>query len=623
MNFQKNTLGIAVFTALVSPQFSVAEQQIQEVVTVASRVETPLRRVASSTSVLTAEDIKNRGHATLVDVLRSLPSISVTSNGGLGKTTSLRIRGEAGFRTLVLIDGVDVSDPTGTQAGPQIQHILAADIERVEVLRGPQGMVYGADAGGVINVITRRSNDNINANVNIEQGRYGTTRTTGNIGGKVGTFDYSLSIADLESDGFSVRDIDPTGDRDGYDNTTINAKVGLTVSDRTRFELVVRDTDTQSEFDGFSAGSDQNRVAETEQTNYKLTGHFKATDWSHRFSYGSTETKRDSLASGVSSFSTRGTIDQLQYLGTIDIGGAQLVIGSDWDKEDIVSNSDLALDKTQLGVHAEWQGNVGDDFFYTAGLRSDDVTVDSDSIESLEDVGRHNSVRLTAAYLVQAGRDELKIKASYGNGFRAPALAEIAYNAGPFAFGDAASTVLTEEQSQGFDVGVEYLAANGVTAELVYFDQDIEDEIFFDLAAFSGYLQNTGLTRSKGFELSASAPVFDNVALTGNYTYTDSVDRNGDPRRRAPKNLYNLGVTSQWFDQALNISANMRWVRDVTDGAVQLDDYQVLDITASYQVTDKLNLYIRAENALDEEYQEIDTYNTARASFFGGVRYHF
>ena len=146
---------------------------------------------------------------------------------------------------------------------------------------------------------------------------------------------------------------------------------------------------------------------------------------------------------------------------------------------------------------------------------------------------------------------------------------------------------------------------------------------FFDLAFFSGYLQETGLSRSKGVEINGEYPLTATVSFTGNYTYTSSRDIQGNQRRRVPTELYNAGLRILLAEQKLRLSANMRWVRDVEDGAIQLDDYQVLDVTASYQATDALSIYARAENLLDQEYQEINTYNRSRAAFYGGVRYSF
>ncbi|MDM3871422.1 TonB-dependent receptor [Porticoccus sp. W117] len=620
MNFQKRILAAAIAALPVSfGAFAddTSDREVDnEVVITGSRIETPLRQVGTSISVLDAQDIRDRGHATLVDVLRTLPGISATSNGGLGKATSLRIRGEAGYRTVVLIDGVDVSDPTGTQVGPQIQHILAADIQRVEVLRGPQGTIYGADAGGVINVITRRGEQGISANANVEYGRFGTQRANAGVHGKTGSFDYSLSVADVQSDGFSARDtsIDAAQETDGYDNTTINLQLGAQLNEEWRVELATRDVSSEAGFDGFSSASNHDNIANTDQSNYKLTAKYSGQFGSHQLSYGATDVERENFTGGVSSFATDGTIDQFQYLGTVNVNDTgTLVFGSDWEEEDITSSGGQQLDRTQLGVYAEWQGSVGEQFFYTAGVRSDDN----------DDFGRNTSIRLTSAYLIPLSEGELKLKASYGNGFRAPALSEIAYNNGPFAFGEAAATELRQEESEGFEVGAEYRATNGLYAELVYFDQDITDEIFFDLVNFSGYLQDTGLTRSKGIELSSLYPLTDTFSATGSYTYTDSINADGNQRRRVPTHSYNLGITGQWLEQALRVSANIRWVRDVEDGAVQLEDYQVLDFTANYQVSDKLSFYVRAENALDETYQEIATYNASGAAYYGGVRFNF
>ncbi|MGS2722988.1 TonB-dependent receptor plug domain-containing protein [Porticoccus sp. GXU_MW_L64] len=623
MNLQKQSLAVAIAALSISSGAfadNPTDREVDnEVVITGNRIETPLRQVGTSISVLNAQDIRDRGHATLVDVLRTLPGISATSTGGLGKATTLRIRGEAGYRTVVLIDGVDVSDPTGTQVGPQIHHILAADIERVEVLRGPQGTIYGADAGGVINITTRRGEEGISGGANLEYGRYGTQRATASVYGSSGIFDYSVSLTDLQSDGFSARDltVDAEQEADGYDNTTINFQLGAQLNEEWRVELNARDLTTEAGFDscfGADFSSSNDCLFESDQSNYKLTTKYNGQLGEHKFSYGVTDVERGSFTEGASSFSTEGTIDQIQYLGALAISDHDtLVFGSDWEKEDIISTSGEQLDRSQLGIYVDWQGNIGEQFFYTAGVRSDDN----------DDFGRNTSIRLTSAYLIPVGEGELKLKASYGNGFRAPALSEIAYNNGPFAFGEAAATELQQEESEGFEIGAEYRASNGLSAELIYFDQDITNEIFFDLDSFSGYLQETGLTRSKGIELSSRYPLTDSLFFSGAYTYTDSIDSDGNQRRRVPTHTYNLGVTGQWFEQALRVSANIRWVRDVEDGAVQLEDYQVLDFTANYQLSDKLGLYVRAENALDETYQEVATFNSSGAAYYGGVRFSF
>jgi len=130
------------------------DNKLEEVIVTSSRIEMPLRQVGTSVSVITQQEIVQRGFNSLYDVLRSQPSVAVSNPGGAGNATSLRIRGEEGYRTLVLLDGIDISDTSAPQVGPRVEHLLSSGISRVEILRGPQGLMYGADAGGVINIST-------------------------------------------------------------------------------------------------------------------------------------------------------------------------------------------------------------------------------------------------------------------------------------------------------------------------------------------------------------------------------------------------------------------------------------------------------------------------------------
>jgi vitamin B12 transporter len=219
---------------------------------------------------------------------------------------------------------------------------------------------------------------------------------------------------------------------------------------------------------------------------------------------------------------------------------------------------------------------------------------------------------------------ELKLKSAYGTGFRAPSLFEVAYNAGDFAFPPASETTLKEEESSGYDAGLSWLDASGLYLEAVYFDQKVEDEIYFDLTDSSGYLQRSGDTDSSGVELSADWPVIETLSLSANYTYNDTATSTGGSRPYRPQHLANLGINWRTLAQRMTLGANLRLSEDAQDiDGSQLDDYQVLGLNASYQLTQALQLYGRVENALDEDYQEVPTYNTSGAAGYAGVRYTF
>lgn len=200
---------------------------------------------------------------------------------------------------------------------------------------------------------------------------------------------------------------------------------------------------------------------------------------------------------------------------------------------------------------------------------------------------------------------------------------EISYNNGPFATPPASDTDLSEETTDGFDLGFAYYGNNGTFLEMVYFDQTIEDLIDFDLIAYSGYVQHSGDSSSTGVELSGDIPVADTWFLTGNYTYNEAEDPDGEQRLRAPKHLANLGISYR-PQETLSINLNIRGSYDAVDGfGVEIDDYEVVDLSARYQLMHSLELFGRVENLLDEDYEEVPTYNTSGIAGYAGVRFSF
>ena len=596
------------------------ENRLETLTVTASRVEAPLRQVGSSISVLNQTDIESRGQSTVAELLRTLPSIGVTNSGGLGKQTSLRIRGEEGYRTKILIDGIDISDTSGTQIQPQIQHLLTTDIEQIEVLRGPQGMMYGADAGGVINIITKKAEQPLQGGVMAEYGRYNTKQLAGNIRGQIENFDYSLTASDLSTDGFNARTSDSSNEADGYENTTIGLSAGYNINENFRIQATLRDSNAESEFDGCfgSSGSTNDCISEFEQTSYKADAIYSNKDMEHKLSYSVSETDRKNFSAKSVALDTAGELEQVQYLGSYNIEKTgKFVYGVDWEQESIDSTSND--ERKQVGVYVEWQGNLHDSFYYTAGIRHDDN----------DDFGEHTSYRATSAYIVDLKDNNiLKIKGSYGTGFRAPSLYEIAYNNSPSASAPATLGSLNEEQSEGYDFGVEYHASNGLFIELVYFNQQVTDAIEFDLNSFSGYLQDKGTSKSKGVELSFEMPLPGSFTVYSNYTYNNAKDSSGEQRSRRPRHSANLGFSHVALNGKLNSSIDARYAANAKNdifglGLVDLDDYHVVNINIRYALLPELELYARGENILQENYQEVTGYNTAGAAIYGGLRYTF
>ncbi len=611
------------FTALAiassPPTLADTGNKLEELIVVSSRVEMPLRRVGTSVSVVTGDEIRARGFNSLFEVLRSQPAIAASNSGGAGSATSLRIRGEEGYRTRVFIDGIDISNAAGIQIGPNIEHLLSAGVERVEILRGPQGLMYGADAGGVINISTQTSSQGLDGTLSAEGGRYGTVQTSANLGGGNDAVDFNISAADFGNDGFSSRTTDTTlDDDDGYDNTTLHARIGWNVSSDLRLEIAGRDVSSENEYDDcftvetFAPSNDCDN--DFDQQAWRAQADYSAGRFTHQLAYTGNETDLQFFTEGQSSFGGDGDLRRWTYLGSFTGSDAmRLVYGVDLQSESF-DDGFFERDRDQNGYYVEYQGRFADNVFLTAGARYDDN----------DDFGTHTTYRVSGAYIIPFNSSELKLKGAYGTGFRAPSLYEIAYNSSSLATLPAFGTTPAEEESEGFDIGLAWSTDNGLYLEANYFDQSISDEIFFDLVSFSGYLQDSGTTDSRGIELAAEAALLETLSVSANYTYNDTENASGSTRIRRPKHLANLGLNWRPLAAKLVLGLNVRGSYDAEDiDGAALDDYEVLDLNASYEIVQGLQLYGRVENLLDEDYEEVPTYNTSGAAAYAGVRYSF
>lgn len=592
----------------------------EEIVVTSSIVATELRQVGAAVSVLPAEEIELRGYHSLADALRTQPGIAVSNAGGSGKQTVVRIRGEDHYRTLLMIDGVKALDTSAPQVAPTFDSLLTtSDLARVEVLRGPQGSIYGADAGGVVNVLTKRGSGELGGRLGLEYGEYSTRKVDAAFSGGGEQGDYYVSVTDFITDGFNAQTADTVLlDDDGDDNTTMHAKFGWNASENLRLQLVARDIDADTQYDGCFSPATFATVHDcrgtTEQTTYKVSAEHATDAFSNTFGYSSVDVVRDNLAEGLSAFATEGALSRLEYTGSYrPSASSAFVYGLDLQDEGIVDAAG-ARSREQKGYYVEYQGAANDVLFVSLGARYDDS----------DDFGSHTSSRLSLAYVQDLGQGaDLKYRASVGTGFRAPSMYEVAYNAGSFALPPAAGLELAEEESKGYDVGLEY-SAPGFRFELTYFDQEITDEIFFDLANFSGYLQSLGTSASKGVEIAAEFPLAERWSLLANWTRNDAENSANEQRLRRPKNIGNFGLWYRGAAERFSFIANYRLAQDSIDiGGVALDDYGVLDLAGNYEFGGGFELFGRIENAADEEYQEILGHNTAGRSAYLGARLRF
>ena len=338
---------------------SLGEESLEEVVITSSRIPIPLRQIGTSMSVITLEDIERRQSNFLTDILKNQTSITISNSGGPGKATAVRIRGEEGYRTLVRLDGINISDTSGPQISPRMGQLLSAGVARVEILRGPQGLLYGADAGGVINISTSKDTAELAGSVSMESGSHSTNQKTASISGGNGLIDFFLSGVKMQTKGFNSRTSDNIlEDDDGYKNETLHTKIGLTPTDGLRLDFIFHDVDAKNEYDicytaSFSVSNDCDDTFSQEA--WRVSANYQFENFNHEISYNNSKTDRVFFTEDVPGFSPLGELKQYGYLGSyMSKASTRFVYGIEHKKESM-NDGTYNSSRDQNGYFLEYQ----------------------------------------------------------------------------------------------------------------------------------------------------------------------------------------------------------------------------------------------------------------------------
>ncbi|GAB2692701.1 TonB-dependent receptor plug domain-containing protein [Aliiglaciecola aliphaticivorans] len=613
MQNKTTLIGLSVSLALASSNLyaqsnSQEQQDIEKMTVVSSRIQLPTNRLATSVSVLDENDIEMQTAINVTEILRQTPSVGVSNSGGLGKSTAVRIRGEEAFRTKLYIDDVELSDTSSPQVAPIFDDVLINQLSRIEILRGTQGLSYGADAGGIISLYSKQPVKGFEASGTLAAGSFDTQIFNADIAAGNNSGSFFLSASKVESDGFNAKTSDDSGEKDAYDNQTVHFKGQLALTENIAASVVFRNVDAENQYDGCYDNATfaliNSCTTEAEQQTVRGALSYQGSHSQHQLAYNKTDVDRDFFNNGEYGFSNSGSIDKFEYLGSLNWQQHDLVFGLEKETQEI-ENSDLSRDQKSLFV--EWLGQFDNQLAFNLGYRFDDN----------DTFGKHNSVRLGAVKVLPFDFADVKFKTTYGTGFRAPSIYEQSYNDGPYAYGEAAGLQLAEENSEGLDLGVVIDTKNGLNAEMVFFKQYIENEIVFDLASYQGYLQSSGKSKSKGIETRVEQVFANGLRLWANYTYNDAEDSSGEARLRRPRNKFNLGIRHGWLDDKVSAELTYRSVRNAVDIAgAEIEDYQVTNLSARWQIVESVSIKAGVNNLFDEDYQEVNGFNTAGQNFF-------
>lgn len=583
-----------------------------------SLTETQVGEIGSSLTVITQAEIFQSQKATVSDVLRDVPGLDVAQQGPTGGLTSVFIRGANSQGTKVLIDGMPVNDPSNAGRSFDFSLLTVDNIDRIEVLRGPQSTLYGSDAmGGVVNIITKRGEGPATLRTELQGGSYGTARETLNVsGGNKRTY-YSIGAAYLQSDGFSAAD-ERFGnvENDGVRNATFSGRFGATPTEDFDVDYVFRYVDMDSKIDDydFTLGRPvdnffrQNRV---EAFFNRISTRLMTFDglWEHRLGFSYIDYDRLDTAPGpydVPRFT--GFTRKVDYRSNFYLADwYTLTVGTDYQAEESPTNTQPYTSQTDASVYFENQFRLAERWFTTVGARWDDYSL----------AGPASTYRVTTLYRLPS--TQTAFHGSIGTAFRAPALAEYAYQ--------DPNAPLRPEQNKGWDCGITQPFADGrFTIDGTYFRNDFTDLIQFNYNTW--YLDNVGRALTDGVELTLTWKINCATSLVANYTYTFTEDlaTGSELLRRAPHKA-RVAVNRRFLGGRGNLLVDCNYYSPRLDSTlgnpITLEEYWLASAATTIDLTEHWQLVGRLANILGEYYEEVYGYGAPRTSFYGGLVGHW
>lgn len=605
-----------------------APRDDDNIIVTANRSAQALSQTGQSISVLDEDRIEQLQSATVTDLLRTVPGVTINSNGGIGTASSVNIRGGNSSQTAALIDGVKINDPASPGGGFNFGNLLTGNISRIEVLRGSQSVIWGSQAiGGVVNIITREPTENLEINARGEYGSRDTAQLVGNISGAFGPVAASFGAGYFTTDGFSAFNEARGGvEPDGYRNFGANGKVKVTLSDEISVDLRGYYSDGKTDIDGFTFANGVFGLGDTPETDEAkefvgyaglnvvlLDGRFR-----NRFAFAYTGIKRDTFNLAFQTFESRGENERVEYQGSFDISemfGA--TFGAEAERSSFNSTSFGTVTPEQDATLTSFYGQLRitplDGLTANAGVRFDDHS----------SFGGETTFAGDIVYSPNDG--DTMIRASYGEGFIVPSLFQL--------FSDFGNDLLQPENSKNWDAGITQLLVDGkLELSATIFRRDSENLINFIGCPVQtgicanrpfGTYNNVGQARAQGLELGISLRPIEALTIASSYSLIDAENRDtGRALARRPRHSVNTSVDYDW-SFGLQTGASITHVSSNLDNDFATSatpGYVLVDLRAAMPITDNIEVYGRIENLFDEQYETLFQYGTAGRSAFAGIR---
>jgi vitamin B12 transporter len=640
----KNYLLSSVAAMLLCPLVAQAQTQTtpETIVVTATRAPVAASQVGSSITILDRAVLDKLQSVALVDVLRDVPGVTFSRNGGVGAQTSVRIRGAESDQTVVLIDGIKLNDPSSPGGGYNFANLLTSNIERVEVLRGPQSTLYGSQAlGGVVAITTKQGAGPLSFGVDGEVGDEATYSIRANASAGGERYNWAIGVGHFQSDGISSFAQELGGkERDSYENTGATGRLTIKLNDIFGLDLRASAATADVGIDGFPAPlfslGDTPERSKTDEVTYYAGVTLAALEGRLNGRLGVSRAQIDRLnvnpsATPTTTFDALGRNDRIEGQLTFDLNETFQVLGG-FEIEDsqfstrspssFTPNPPASTaDTTVNALFVQAQARPFKGLTATFGVRS----TDNDRF------GEALNVRATLAYAFN--NENTILRASLGDGFKAPTLFQLFSNFG--------NVTLKPEEASALDAGIEqHFFDRRVVLGATYFNRDTTNQIDFIsctgnttlicVGRAGGTYNNIAKTAAEGYEFTLEARPFAGLRISGGLTDMEARNRSpganfGRVLARRAEQTSSLTVGYGW-DAGHDVSVSLSDVGDSFDNASNarlLPSYQLITVRGQFQINKQFAVYGRIENASDEIYQTTFRYGSPRKQAFVGIRSRF
>ena len=631
-------LGVAVSAQAFGQARNEVAETTENILVTASRSPLTTSDIGSSATIITREEIERRQARYVTDILRSVPGIAVSHSGAIGSQTQVRMRGAEANHVLVLIDGVRANDPA---SGDEFRWELlsTSNVERIEIVRGPQSSLWGSDAlAGVVHIITRSGGNQPKFGVFVESGSHNTLNGGFHAGAGGESWWLGFGLESLDTDGTNVS---RSGDeQDGADMTTASLSGQYRPSSNLSLDVGLRAVDAHSEFDPvdfFVTGLpvDGNVATDSQQTSAHAGALLTtfAGRVLHHLNANYFDANNKNLVDGDRDSVTTSERTTLAYQSDVQIGENLLSLALEHERTRFEQRGEIGFgDPNQRqkmtvdSVIADYQGKSVDRLTWLLSGRYDN---NSDFDNAL-------TGRLSLVYEIN---DATRLRSNIGTGQKSPTFTErFGYYPGQF-FGNPD---LKPEKSTSFEIGFERsLLDDALEMQVTVFKQNLEDEIngfVFDPDTFLFTADNMdGDSSRKGVEFSAMINATEGLAFAVSYTFTDASESPEDGSNvtelRRPEHVGSVSANYHFLDERADITLVADYGGSRSDifyppfpepsEIKSLDSYWLLDLTANYGIMSNTNIYVRATNLLDEDYEQVYGYRTAGRAAYLGFRVDF